>query len=134
MKKLLALCMAACAAAALWGAPVFSGVFDSRLTTGAGAGEAPVFFYGMEEYLNLRLRAKVGESVTVDGAFNIIAGAGTSAQPPVSAGRLLLRKTSPSPSSWSGSISVSIATRWTWTWGLCAWLSGAARCSGRQIF
>jgi hypothetical protein len=86
MKKLLALCAAFCAAAALWGAPVFSGVFDSRFTTGAGAGESPAFFYGMEEYLNLRLRAKVGESVTVDGAFNIIAAAGLPAQTAALAG------------------------------------------------
>jgi hypothetical protein len=57
----------------------FSGVLDSIVTMGAGAGETPNFFYGVEEYANLRVQTKLREGMSFYGAFNLIAAAGSSA-------------------------------------------------------
>lgn len=67
-------------AAFLFAAPSFSGVFDSTLSGGGGGAEKPAFT--LEEYLNLRLQAKIGESAVFYSAFNVIAraGAGAAAQ------------------------------------------------------
>jgi hypothetical protein len=60
-------------------APVFSGVFNSTLTTGAGTGVLPDFYWGLEEYANLRLKQQVGDHGSVYMALNLIAAGGISA-------------------------------------------------------
>jgi hypothetical protein len=57
----------------------FSGFLDSTLTLGAGAGEGPDFFYGLEEYANLRMQAKLRNGIAFYGALNLIAAAGSPA-------------------------------------------------------
>ena len=65
----------------------FSGLFDSKLSLGAGAGkhfdgsgnDQPPVIYGFEEYLNLRLRASVRNHTTFNAAFNVIAAGGMNA-------------------------------------------------------
>ncbi|MDR0623307.1 MAG: hypothetical protein LBG10_02650 [Treponema sp.] len=57
----------------------FSGLLDSTVTLGAGAGEGPDFFYGLEEYANLRMSAKLRDGITFYGALNLIAAAGSPA-------------------------------------------------------
>ncbi|MDR2393016.1 MAG: hypothetical protein LBD93_02505 [Treponema sp.] len=56
-----------------------SGVLDSSITAGAGTGEVPDFFYGVEEYANLRVQGKLREGLSFYSAFNLIAAAGISA-------------------------------------------------------
>jgi hypothetical protein len=58
---------------------VFSGVFNSTLTTGAGTGALPDFYWGLEEYANLRLKKQLGDHGSVYMAFNLIAAGGVSA-------------------------------------------------------
>jgi hypothetical protein len=57
----------------------FSGLFDSSVSLRAGAGDASAFSYGIEEYANLRMQAKVREKAVFYGALNLIAAAGDSA-------------------------------------------------------
>jgi hypothetical protein len=57
-----------------------SGLFDSTVTMQAGAGDAPDFSWGVEEYANLRLQAKLRERAVFYGAFNLIAASGLPAQ------------------------------------------------------
>ena len=57
-----------------------SGVLDSSLALGAGTGELPDFFYGAEEYANLRVQGKLREGLSFYSAFTMIAAAGTFAQ------------------------------------------------------
>jgi hypothetical protein len=57
----------------------FSGVLDSTVNMGAGAGTAPDFFYGLEEYANLRMQAKLRDGISFYGALNLTAAAGSSA-------------------------------------------------------
>jgi hypothetical protein len=56
-----------------------SGILDSSFTAGAGAGELPDCFYGIEEYANLRVQGKLRDGLSFYSAFNLIAAAGTSA-------------------------------------------------------
>jgi hypothetical protein len=56
-----------------------SGLLDSSVSLRAGAADAPVFSYGVEEYANLRMQAKIRDVATIYGAFNFIAAAGDSA-------------------------------------------------------
>ncbi|GHT79150.1 hypothetical protein FACS1894130_07120 [Spirochaetia bacterium] len=60
-------------------APVFSGVLNTTLTTGAGTGALPDFYWGLEEYANLRLKKSLGDYGSVYMAFNLIAAGGVSA-------------------------------------------------------
>ncbi|MCL1929311.1 MAG: hypothetical protein FWG07_11045 [Treponema sp.] len=60
-------------------AQTLSGSLDTKITLGAGAGDSSGFFYGAEEYANLRLKVPAGEYATVYSAFNLIAAAGYSA-------------------------------------------------------
>ncbi|MDR0539329.1 MAG: hypothetical protein LBG74_02335 [Spirochaetaceae bacterium] len=55
-------------------APSFSGLLDSKLTGALGDGRN--FTFGIEEYLNLRMQAKIGAIAQVYGAFNFTAFAG----------------------------------------------------------
>jgi hypothetical protein len=68
------------AGAAFAEGPEFSGVLDSTVSLGAGAGEASGFSYGLEEYLNLRMQAKLRGGITFYGAVNLIAAAGVFAE------------------------------------------------------
>ncbi|GHT48239.1 hypothetical protein FACS1894102_0800 [Spirochaetia bacterium] len=60
-------------------AAVFSGVSNTTLTAGAGTGALPSFYWGLEEYANLRLKKSLGEHGSVYMAFNLIAASGISA-------------------------------------------------------
>jgi len=53
-----------------------SGILDSSVSLRAGAGDAPAFSYGVEEYANLRIQAKIRDVAAVYGAVNFIAAAG----------------------------------------------------------
>ena len=57
----------------------FSGLLDSTVSLKAGAGDAPDFSYGVEEYANLRMQAKVKDKAVFYGAVNLIAAAGDAA-------------------------------------------------------
>ena len=57
----------------------FSGLLDSTVSLKAGAGDAPDFSYGFEEYANLRMQAKVKDKAVFYGAVNLIAAAGDAA-------------------------------------------------------
>jgi hypothetical protein len=59
--------------------PVLSGNMETTVFAAAGAGASPDFFYGAEEYANLRLKIPAGELAAVYGAFNLIAAAGSTA-------------------------------------------------------
>jgi hypothetical protein len=66
--------------------PVLSGNTETTVFAGAGAGTSPDFFYGAEEYANLRLKIPAGEFASVYGAFNLIAAAGSHAAAAVPGG------------------------------------------------
>jgi len=53
-----------------------SGLLDSSVSLRAGAGDAPAFSYGVEEYANIRVQSKIRDRATVFGAVNCIAAAG----------------------------------------------------------
>jgi hypothetical protein len=55
----------------------FSGILDSTVSAGAGAGDAPNFLIGIEEFANLRFQARIRERATVHCAVNLIAAAGS---------------------------------------------------------
>ncbi|MDR2633538.1 MAG: hypothetical protein LBC51_07955 [Treponema sp.] len=57
-----------------------SGVIESTITAGAGTGTLPNFFYGLEEYANLRVQGKLREGLSFYSAFNLTAAAGIPAQ------------------------------------------------------
>ncbi|MDR1970369.1 MAG: hypothetical protein LBQ46_00460 [Treponema sp.] len=58
----------------------FSGMLDSNAAMAAGAGDAPGFSWGLEEYANIRLQAKVRDLAAFYGSLNLIAASGTYAQ------------------------------------------------------
>ena len=53
-----------------------SGILDSSVSLRAGAGDAPAFSYGVEEFANVRMQAKIRDRASVFGAVNFIAAAG----------------------------------------------------------
>jgi hypothetical protein len=53
-----------------------SGLLDSTVSLRAGAGDSPAFSYGVEEYANIRMQAKLREFATVFCDVNFIASAG----------------------------------------------------------
>ncbi|MDR1047069.1 MAG: hypothetical protein LBL64_04785 [Treponema sp.] len=57
-----------------------SGILDSSVIMGAGAGDTSRFYYGLEEYANLRLQARLRDRAVFYGALNFIAAAGYPAQ------------------------------------------------------
>jgi hypothetical protein len=83
-----------------------SGLLDSTVTMSAGAGDTPAFVYGLEEYANLRMQAKIRGQAVFYGAVNCIAAAGSAAQNVAAmAGLGLARGYAPpgiAPSSFSG--------------------------------
>ena len=56
-----------------------SGILDSTVSLRAGAGDAPDFSWGLEEYANIRMQAKIRDSIVFHGAANFIAAAEDSA-------------------------------------------------------
>ncbi|MDR1863024.1 MAG: hypothetical protein LBQ67_03790 [Treponema sp.] len=58
----------------------FSGTLDSSVTLAAGAGGAPDFSMGLEEFLNLRFQGKLREGAAFYGAVNAAAVSGLAAQ------------------------------------------------------
>jgi hypothetical protein len=79
MKKLFSfLLLFLCLAGGAFAAGLsFSGVFDSKASLGAADGDAgDAALWGIEEYLNLRMKASIGERVTFNGALNVIAAGG----------------------------------------------------------
>jgi len=58
-----------------------SGLLDSSVSLRAGAGDAPAFSYGVEEYANLRMQTKIRDRAAVFGAVNFLAAAGDYAAP-----------------------------------------------------
>jgi len=53
-----------------------SGILDSSVSFQAGAGDAPPFSMGFEEYANLRLQSKIRDRAAIYGAVNFLAAAG----------------------------------------------------------
>jgi len=77
MRKVLSICvLLLCAIGGLTAQMTVSGILDSSVSLRAGAGDAPAFSYGVEEYANLRIQAKIRDRATVFGAVNFIAAAG----------------------------------------------------------
>ena len=74
--KLSAVCLFVLAAGGL-AAQSLSGTADTRLVLSAGAGGAPDFSWGAEEYANLRLKVPVRDAAAFYGAFNLSAAAGS---------------------------------------------------------
>jgi hypothetical protein len=64
----------------LQGEPVISGHLDSSVSLGAGAGSSPAFLYGIEEYANIRIQAKLREGAAFYGSLNLLAASGTYAE------------------------------------------------------
>ncbi|MCL1837672.1 MAG: hypothetical protein FWG46_09010, partial [Treponema sp.] len=44
-----------------------SGILDSSVSLRAGAADAPAFSYGVEEYANIRMQAKIRDAATIFG-------------------------------------------------------------------
>jgi len=53
-----------------------SGILDSSVSLQAGAGDAPAFSLGVEEFANIRFQSKIRDRAAVYGAVNFIAAAG----------------------------------------------------------
>jgi len=53
-----------------------SGVLESYASINSGAGEAPPTSYGLQEYANIRMQAKIGERAVFFSAVNLIAASG----------------------------------------------------------
>jgi len=53
-----------------------SGILDSSVSFQVGAGDAPDFSFGFEEYANLRFQSRIRDRAVVYGAVNFIAAAG----------------------------------------------------------
>ena len=56
-----------------------SGVFDSTISYANGAEGFPDHLWGIEEFVNLRLRINTGDNMTFFASFNFIAASGTNA-------------------------------------------------------
>jgi hypothetical protein len=81
-RRMLAAALAAfgLAGAAFGQGLVFSGLLDSTVSAGAGAGSAPGFVYGLEEYANIRLQARIRDGAVFYGSLNLIASSGSYAR------------------------------------------------------
>jgi hypothetical protein len=53
-----------------------SGILDSTFSMQAGTGDAPDFFWGVEEYANIRFQSKIRDKAAVYGAVNLTAASG----------------------------------------------------------
>jgi len=77
MKKIIALCLLSLFICGMLSAQMtFSGILDSTVAMNAGAGHAPEFSMGVEEFANIRFQARLREGGTFFGAVNLIAASG----------------------------------------------------------
>jgi len=77
MRKLLFICMLIIFICVNLSAQLtVSGVLDSTVSLNAGAGNAPEFSYGVEEFANIRFQSKLRDNGAVYGAVNLIAASG----------------------------------------------------------
>jgi len=53
-----------------------SGIFDSSVSLQAGAGDAPAFSFGLEEFANIRFQARIKDKAAFYGAVNLLAASG----------------------------------------------------------
>jgi hypothetical protein len=53
-----------------------SGIFDSSVSLQAGAGDAPAFSFGLEEFANIRFQARIRDKAAFYGAVNLLAASG----------------------------------------------------------
>ena len=53
-----------------------SGILESSVSMQVGAGDAPDFSMGLEEYANIRFQSKIRDKAAVYGAVNLIASSG----------------------------------------------------------
>ena len=60
----------------LWAQMEVSGILDSTVSLRAGAGDAPEFSWGIEEFANIRFEAELREGGMFFGAVNLFAAAG----------------------------------------------------------
>ncbi|MDR2500100.1 MAG: hypothetical protein LBD37_03335 [Treponema sp.] len=78
MRTIFSVCLFAFVAGVMpIAAQSLSGTADTRLVLSAGAGGAPDFSWGAEEYANLRLKVPVRDAAAFYGAFNLTAAAGS---------------------------------------------------------
>ena len=76
MKRILLLCVFIFFASGLSAQITVSGLLDSSVSLQAGAGDAPPFSFGFEEYANIRFQAKIRDRAAIYGAVNFLAAAG----------------------------------------------------------
>jgi len=76
MKKIFTLLFAFFAINSLFAQFTVSGILDTSISANAGAGDAPKFSFGFEEYANLRFQARLREVGAIYGAVNLIAASG----------------------------------------------------------
>jgi len=53
-----------------------SGILDSSVSFQAGAGDAPVFSFGVEEFANIRFQSRIRDKAVIYGAVNLLAASG----------------------------------------------------------
>jgi len=53
-----------------------SGILDSSVSFQAGAGDAPGFSFGLEEFANIRFQSRIRDEAAVYGAVNLLAASG----------------------------------------------------------
>jgi len=77
MRKIFAVCIFALYTIGSLSAQItVSGILDSTVSMNAGAGDAPEFSIGFEEYANLRFQSRLRDRGAVYGAVNLLAAAG----------------------------------------------------------
>ena len=78
MRKLLLICaLALFAINLLWAQNItVSGILDSSVSLQVGAGNAPVFSFGIEEFANIRFQSRIRDRAAVYGAVNLLAASG----------------------------------------------------------
>jgi len=77
MRKLFLICALALFVVGSLAAQItVSGILDSSVSLQAGAGDAPAFSFGLEEFANIRFQARIKDKATVYGAVNLLAASG----------------------------------------------------------
>jgi hypothetical protein len=82
MKRFVAVVVFVCVAGGgVWAEGLeFSGLLDSTVLLGAGAGDRSGFIYGLEEYAAIRMQAKLRDGAAFYGALNLSSSSGAYAQ------------------------------------------------------
>jgi len=77
MKRIFLICVLALfAISGLSAQMTVSGILDSSVSMQAGAGDAPNFSVGFEEFANIRFQSKIRDRAAVYGAVNFLAASG----------------------------------------------------------